>query len=118
MAQYRVARLNHEIQHFLAGMLQTELRDPRVQLASITRVEVSNDLRHARVYVSALSDEQREQAAQALQRARGLLRSRLAAHLSLRVTPDLQFMPDAALAGGDQVLGMLRRLEETEKDSE
>jgi ribosome-binding factor A len=118
MAHYRVARLNHEIQHFLAGMLQTELRDPRVQLASITRVEVSNDLRHARVFVSALTDDQRTQAAQALQRARGLLRSRLAAHLSLRTTPELQFVPDAAVAGGDQVLGILRQLEEAEKSRE
>jgi ribosome-binding factor A len=111
MAQYRAERLSHEIQHFLAQMLRTELRDPRVQMASITRVEVSHDLRHAKVYVGALRTEEREQAARALQHARGLLRSRLAAHLDLRTTPDLQFAPDTAVAGGDQVLGILRRLE-------
>lgn len=111
MAQYRAARLGHAIQQLVAEMIQLELRDPRVQLATITRAEVSGDLRHARIYVSAMTDEERAQAVQALQRARGLLRSRLAARLSLRTTPDLQFVADTAIAGGDRVLGMLRQLE-------
>jgi ribosome-binding factor A len=112
MAQYRVARLAHEIHRFVAEMLQTELRDPRLLMSTITRVEVSNDLQHAKVYVSTVDPEDREQAAQALQHARGFVRSRLAAHLTLRTTPDLQFLPDKAIAGGDQVLGMLRQIEE------
>jgi ribosome-binding factor A len=116
MAQYRAARLGHEIQRFVAEMLQTELRDPRLLMATVTRVEVSNDLRHAKVYVSTVAPEDREQAAQAMRHARGFLRSRLAERLQLRTTPDLQFLEDKALAGGDQVLGLIRQLEERGAD--
>jgi ribosome-binding factor A len=112
MAQYRAARLGHEIQRFVAEMLQTELRDPRLLMTTVTRVEVSSDLRHAKVYVSTVAPEDREQAAQALRHARGFLRSRLAARLNLRTTPDLHFLEDKAIIGGDQVLGILRHLEE------
>lgn len=111
MTQYRAERLGHEIQRFLGEMVQFELRDPRLHLASITRVEVSHDMRHAKVYVSAVTPEDRDLAAEALQHARGFLRRGLAARISLRVTPDLQFVPDPAVAGGDRVLGILRDLQ-------
>ena len=111
MAQYRAERLSHEIQRYISEMVQFELRDPRIHLASITRVEVSHDMRHAKVFVSAVAGEDRVLAAQALQHARGFLRRGLAARISLRVTPDLQFVPDSAIAGGDRVLGILRNLD-------
>lgn len=111
MAQYRTERLGHEIQRYLSEMLQFELRDPRIHLASITRVEVSHDMRHARVFVSAVTQEDRDLAAEALQHARGFLRRGLAARISLRVTPELQFVADPAVAGGDRVLGILRDLD-------
>lgn len=111
MAQYRAERLSHEIQRFVSEMLQFELRDPRLNMASVTRVEVSHDLRHARVFISAVTPEDRDQAALVLQRARGFLRKGLAARLSLRVTPDMQFVADPAIVSGDRVLGIMRDLE-------
>jgi ribosome-binding factor A len=111
MTQYRAERLGHEIQRYLSEMVQFELRDPRVHLASITRVEVSHDMRHAKIYVSAVTPEDRDVAAQALQHARGFLRRGLAARISLRVTPELQFVADPAVVSGDRVLGILRDLE-------
>ena len=113
MAQYRAERLAHEIQRLIGDMLQTELRDPRLQLATITRVEVSHDLRHAKIYASTLAEEDRLPAIAALDHARGYLRSHLAAALKLRIIPELHFHADNAIAGGDRVLGMLRDLEHT-----
>jgi ribosome-binding factor A len=111
MTHYRAERVGHEIQRYLSEMLQVELRDPRINLASITRVELSHDMRHAKVYVSAVTPQDRDLATEALQHARGFLRRGLAARISLRVTPDLQFIADPAVVGGDRVLGLLRDLE-------
>jgi ribosome-binding factor A len=111
MAQYRAERLAQEIKRFISEMITFELRDPRLHMASVTRVEVSNDLRHAKVFVSAVTEEERDEAARVLQRARGFLRKGLAGELSLRVTPDLQFIADPAIVGGDRVLGIMRELE-------
>lgn len=110
MAQYRSERLRVEIQRYLSEMLQFELRDPRVHLASISRVEVSHDMQHAKVYVSAVTAEDRDEAARALQHARGFLRKGLAARLTTRTTPDLQFVADPSVVSGDNVLAMLRDL--------
>ncbi len=112
MAQYRQERLGHEIQRIVSEMVQSELGDPRVRLASVTRVEVSGDMRHAKVYISAVTEEDREEAAQVLQRARGFLRKGVASRLSLRVTPELHIVADKAIVGGDQVLAMIRDLAE------
>jgi ribosome-binding factor A len=111
MAQYRAERLAHEIKRFMSEMIQFEMRDPRLHMASVTRVEVSHDLRHAKIFISAVTEEERDEAARVLQRARGFLRKGLAGQISLRVTPELQFVPDTAIAGGDRVLGIMRELE-------
>lgn len=111
MAQYRAERLAHEIQRLLSELIQTELRDPRLRVATITRVEVSGDLRHAKVYASTLDEADRAAAAEALQHARGYMRSYLAAQLSMRIIPELHFIADNAISGGDRVLGMIRDLE-------
>ena len=111
MAGYRAERLAAEIQRFMNEMMQSSLRDPRLAMATVTRVEVSHDLQHAKAYVSTLDPDGREQAAEALRHARGFLRTRLAAQLTMRTTPDLQFVADKSIADGDQVLGIMRDLE-------
>ena len=111
MAQYRVERLSHEIQRFVSEALQFELRDPRLHMASVTRVEVSHDMQHAKVFVSAVTAEERDEAAKVLERARGFLRKGLAARLSMRTTPELHFAADRSIADGDQVLTIMRELQ-------
>lgn len=113
MAQYRAERLAHEIQRFISEQLQFEMRDPRLHMASITRVEVTHDLRYAKVYVSAITAEDRDEAALVLQRARGFLRKGLADALELRLTPELTFLSDPAIMGGDRVLALMREMEGT-----
>jgi len=112
MAQYRQERLGREIQRIVSEMIQFELRDPRVNLASVTRVEVSGDKRHAKVYISAVTEQDRDQAADVLQRARGFLRKGVASRLSLQFAPELTFIADKAIVGGDQVLALIRDLAE------
>jgi len=91
----RTQRIGDLIRAELAVLLQREIRDPRVRLATVSHVEVSRDLRHAVVRVSALGEEsQRAAAVEGLEHARGFLRRELAHRLSLRFTPELRFVLD------------------------
>ena len=96
----RATRLADQIQRDLADLIRLELRDPRVGLVTITTVEVTRDLSHARVFVTSLSDTAAADSIQALTHAAGFLRSRLAQTLKLRTVPELHFVYDASVERG------------------
>ena len=83
----------------IADVLQHELKDPRVKNATVTEVDVSPDLRNARVYISFLSDKQDEidEAMKGLNNSKGFIRSTLAARLNLRYMPNLEFKYDSLI---------------------
>ena len=116
MASNRINRINDEIQRELAGQLRN-LKDPRVSgtgMVSITRVDTTNDLRYARVYVSVLNKDQEKDVLKGLKSASGFLRRELGHVLQLRCTPELQFIGDDSIQHGAHILGLLRREEEKE----
>lgn len=91
----RTQRIGDLVRAELSTLVQREMRDPRVALATISSVEVTADLRYARVRVSALGEEARRlETISALENARGFLRRELAHRLDLRVTPELRFELD------------------------
>ena len=91
----RVDRVADQIRVELSTLFLREIRDPRVKLASVSRVEVSRDLGHARIWISVLGDEKAQgEAMEGLERASGYLRSQLAHRLNLRVTPVIKFELD------------------------
>ena len=95
---YRPARLAALLQETLAETISTHMKDPRVGFVTVTGVTVSRDGSHARVRVSVLgSDEERGDAMEGLQSARGFLRSHLAKTLPLRVVPELRFYLDRGI---------------------
>lgn len=112
MASNRIGRINDEIQRELAAQLRN-LKDPRVSgMVSITRVDTTNDLRYARVYVSALNKDQEKDVLKGLKSASGYLRRELGRALQLRYTPELQFTGDDSIQHGAHILELLRREEE------
>lgn len=114
----RTERIDDLLRAELADLIRRELRDPRLNLVTVTRVEVSGDLRHARVSVSALgSEEQRAAAVEALEGARGLLRSRLAPRLKLRVVPELHFQLDRGAEYSQQISQLLEELHDAGDDN-
>lgn len=115
MASNRINRINDEIQRELADQLRN-LKDPRVSgMVSITRVDTTNDLRYARVYVSALNKDQEKDVLKGLKSASGFLRRELGRALQLRYTPELQFIGDDSIQHGAHILELLRQ--EEEKDA-
>lgn len=94
-----------------ASAILRQLKDPRLGFTSITRVDVSRDLRHAKVFVSVLGGEEERQATMAaLERARGYVRSELGRRIRLRFTPEIQFVLDRSIEYGDRIGRLLRQL--------
>ena len=109
----RTERIGDLIRGELAELIRRELRDPRVALATVNRVDVSRDLGYANVLVSALgTEEQREAAVRGLVSARGFLRRELAHRLSLRATPELRFELDRGAEHSQRISDLLDGLRE------
>jgi ribosome-binding factor A len=97
-ANRRTIRLNQLLREELATLLQAEIKDPRVRSVTITRVEATQDLSYADVYVRTLTDEiPVEEAIAGLESAEGFVRRRLGRDLHLRRIPDFRFHADRAL---------------------
>src|SRR5204862_6671429 len=97
----RARRVGDEIQRDLADLLRTEVKDPRVGPVTITAVEVSPDLSHAKIFVTHMAGrEHADEAVVALQRTAGFLRSELAHRLSLYSVPQLHFAYDDSIETG------------------
>jgi ribosome-binding factor A len=108
MSDGRMRRVDEALREVLGDAIATDLADPRVGFVTVTAVQTSPDLRHARVYVSILGDEQaREQTLGALQAAHGFLQSRLAEQLTLKHTPQLVFHFDPSVQRGMRISQLL-----------
>ncbi|AQW22146.1 ribosome-binding factor A [Lentilactobacillus curieae] len=105
MAQYRVGRLEQEIQKEVTDILLKRVRDPRVQGVTVTGVDVTGDLQQAKIYYSILSDKasDNEKTQEGLEKATGLIRKELGSRLSIYKTPEIQFEQDQSVRYGDKI---------------
>src|SRR6188768_3131137 len=109
MANERQARLGDRIRVLLAERLDKGLRDPRLGFVTITDVRVTGDLQHASVFYTVLgTEEERASSAEALKSATGMLRTEVGRKLGIRLTPSLEFIPDAIPENADYIAALLR----------
>ena len=99
----RPQKLGDQIQRELADLLARELRDPRVGMITITSVDVSPDISHAKVFFTMLQKDKLEDTLHGLRRAAGFLRSQLAKRIKLYTTPELRFEYDESVERGDHL---------------
>ena len=134
MGQYRIERLNCQLREEISNLiLRGEIRDPRVTgrkggsqtrndltpFLSVNRVEVSQDLSYAKVYVSSfLPDGQVKKGVDGLQAAAGFIQREIAKKLRIRQFPKLQFQIDAGMKAGFDMVQKLNELERAEKENE
>ena len=111
MSTTRREKVSDVIREEVALLLQTELHDARLGFTTITEVRMSADLKHARIFVSLLSEgAAREEAMSALTAARGFIRRRLAERLRLRHTPEIIFALDTSLERGARIEELLHEV--------
>lgn len=115
-APRRPEQVGETIREVVADLLaRGELRDPRVGLVTVTRVEVSGDLSHARVYVSPAGD-QPDRALEGLRHAAGFLRSRVARALSTRTVPELHLELDRGIEHAARINAVLEAIRHEARD--
>lgn len=113
---HRQEKLGELIAAELSELLRTRVKDPRVGFASITHVEVSGDLRHAKVFVSVMgSPEEREATMQGLKNATGFLRHELATRLVIRFMPEIAFKLDKSIEEGSRILELIHKVEQEDQ---
>jgi len=107
----RTLRIGDQIQRELALMIPREVKDPRLGFVTITGVEVSRDLGHAKVFITLMSDDadKIQQSLAILSDASGLLRSRLGQAIKLRSLPQLHFYFDESIVRGARLSALIER---------
>jgi ribosome-binding factor A len=97
----RMRRVNEAVREVVSAHIAGDVKDPRIGFVTVTGVETSPDLRHARVYVSVLGSEVERQAAlDGLTSARGFLQAQVGTELRMKRTPTLEFLNDPSIEHG------------------
>ncbi len=115
----RTQRVADYLQRELAAVIQHEVRDPRVGMVSITGVDVSRDLGHARVYYTVMGADSAEEASEsteALNKAAGFLRSQLSRDSTMRMVPQLRFYFDSSVGRGRNLEDLIRRAADADRE--
>jgi len=109
----RTQRVSHYLHEEIARLLQTTVRDPRVQQLNLTGVEVSRDLSHAKVFFTLINEasaQERAEITQVLTKVSGFLRSELAKGSTMRTVPRLSFRFDESVGRGRDMESLLREV--------
>jgi ribosome-binding factor A len=107
----RLERVNQLMREEISILLQRELKDPRLGFVTVTEVDVTADLKQAKVYVSVLgNDAQWVKSFKALESAKGFVWGWLRRNLDLRVTPDISFRPDRSMEHAARMQSLLAGL--------
>jgi ribosome-binding factor A len=115
----RTQRVADYLQRELAALIQHEVRDPRVGMVSITGVDVSRDLGHARVYYTLMGADSADDATEsteALNKASGFLRSQLSRDSNMRMVPQLRFYFDSSVGRGRSLENLIRRAADADRE--
>ncbi|MCS7233729.1 MAG: 30S ribosome-binding factor RbfA [Synergistetes bacterium] len=118
---FRLKRVEQEIKRFIGEFISRDLKDPRVKGVSITKVEVSKDLRWAWVYVSIYGVPDPVEVMDGLQSAKGFIRRELGRELRLRIVPEIVFKEDRSIDYSfhiERILSEVSRKDGKENDDE
>ncbi len=101
----------------MGDLMIRELKDPALSAVTITKVKVTDDVRHAKIYYSVYGDSrQKEDAAAAFERAKGYIRSEIGAVLTLRFIPTITFCFDDSIEYADRIDRLIRKLHQESKE--
>jgi ribosome-binding factor A len=111
MSTIRQEQIQNRLIAEISDMLRRELKDPRLGFITITGAEITRDLRHAKVFISVMGDEQAQQdSLAALRSAHGLIRGEFARRAHLRVAPEILFQADVGIARGARIFELLNQV--------
>ena len=113
----RPEKVAHAIKKEIAKLIQEELRDPRIGFATVTDVEVTNDLRICKIFISVLGDEKSKKSTLiALEHAKGFIKKLIADRVKLRFTPDVLFRLDQTAEYGEHIDEIFKKIDLEKKE--
>ncbi|GDX40856.1 ribosome-binding factor A [Armatimonadota bacterium] len=116
MSGIRPERVATQLIDILSELIRKELRDPRIGFVTLTGATVSHDLRHAKVFVSVMGDDEaRKQTLRALNGAVGAMRGEVTRQARLRIAPEIVFAYDDGIERGQRIFALLNDIEEDRK---
>ena len=108
MSYQRIDRISEEVRREVDAIIRDELHDPRISgTFSVTRADVTGDLRYAKIYISVLEDDKRDDLMAALKNAKGYIRRSLSKRMIIRYTPELTFVSDKNIEYGVHIAKVL-----------
>lgn len=113
MTSNRPARVAEAIKREMGELLIKEIKDSRVKssISSVTDVEVTNDLRHAKIFVSIMgTDEQKQSVMEGLESAKGFIRSEIGKRINLRFAPEIHLKLDQSLEKGAKLIDLINQV--------
>lgn len=110
----KIERLNHKFAIEISNIIKEEVKDERIDFVTVTDVSITNDLSHAKVYVTVLKNEERDNAIKALNKARGFIEMELSKRVDIRKMPELKFVYDESIEYSNNIENIIERLNNNE----
>ncbi|SDN29471.1 30S ribosome-binding factor RbfA [Alkalicoccus daliensis] len=115
MANVRANRVAEQLKKEISDIIQRDLKDPRLGFTTITDVDITGDLQQATVFVTVYGEEEeRKKTLEALEKAKGFIRSEAGKRVQLRKTPEISFEFDESIERGNRIESLLREMKERE----
>ena len=116
MSNMRAERVGEQMKQEIMDIVNNKVKDPRVGFLTITDVELTNDLSHAKVYLTVLgSNKEIDNTFKALEKAKGFIKSEQGSRMRLRIIPDLTFEYDKSIEYGNKIERMIQDLHKEDK---
>ncbi len=113
MVKLRAQRIAEQMKKEIASIIKSEIKDPRLGFVTVTSVELSNDLRHSKVYISVYgNDAKKEDSLNILKKATGFVRKELSRRIKLRYTPEIVFKIDNSIEHGVKIAKLLSKVKD------
>lgn len=113
----RSQRLSILLKEEVADIVLHKIKDPRLGFITITDVELSDDLRIAKVFISVLKEEDKETSLQILNEAKGFVRGEIAKRLRIKIIPTFEFLYDQSIERGFRIDKLLKEIKKTSEGS-
>jgi ribosome-binding factor A len=108
----RAQRVSDLLREEIAEIVMKKVKDPRLGFLTITGVDITDDLKIAKVYVSILKGEERETNLDILNSAKGFIRSEIAKRVRMKIIPSIEFRIDESIEHGDKIDRLLKDIRE------
>ena len=108
----KIERINHMIREEVSKILMLEIKDEDIKFVTVTDCDTSNDLSYAKIYVTVLEEEKKEDTLKALNKASSFIRGELAKRIDIRNIPELKFYYDESISYGEKIDKIIDELNE------